>query len=272
MNEQNGSVFDDAVADYGGELPFWNAWILGDVPPRVMRAVRAEGKRRSALLADIDSVDLQRRSEAELRDALEAVVYLTDRQVNYDPGSLPEITEMVFTPTDKARIDLNYRIREAVFALWDELDLPVPAGDVRFGTELYRILVSAAQINRFLYLHHWLEHRRDSTSDQSPLALDRVLRWLTPNLFVEAPPGSTEKFRYRLSFRLMLRAALKRFCRTGRFRPTGLKHPDLETAFERLSYERLGELLKAIFDLAEQGLSDQEGHLARASRQLSTGE
>jgi hypothetical protein len=267
-------VFDDAVADYGGELPFWNAWVLGDVPPRVKNAVRAEGERWPALKADVESVDPRKESsptpEGELRNANEAVIYLTDRPVKYEQGSLPDITETVLTPAGLSKSQLDHWLRDAVLPLWSELDLPVPTDDVRFGTEVYHTLVSGTQINRFLDLHHWLETRRDLPSDQSPLALERVLRWLTPQLF-EAAPESPDKFRYRLSFRLMLRAALKRFCRTGRFRPTGRIHPDLETAFERLSYERLGELLREMFDSAPRLASDQGGQLARASSQLAAG-
>jgi hypothetical protein len=276
MGERAANIIDDLVADYDGELPFWNAWVMGDVSPRVKQAFRAEAKSRPALQADLESIERKKgarftteHAQAYLRNALEAVVYLTDKPAPWDLEGVPDITEVAFTPTDEAEAALAAWVRSAVFPLWSELDLPEPRpeDESRFGSEVYRALVSGPQINRFLELDNWLIDIREWCMEANPRALERLLRWLAPKLF-EASHQSPHQFQYRLSYRLMLRATLKHYCRRNGIRPTGRKHPDLEIAFDRLSFERMGVLLKQVFDSPPALASAQEEIRCLASSRL----
>jgi hypothetical protein len=256
------------MRDHGGEATFWLAWLADELSAELCAWFRAEARRDPALGKDLESVD-QPAARAQLRNALEATNYLAVR----DPGAAAsgeELTGLALkedqlsdaAPPSTARRrlarregrqELHQRVSRSLFQLLEEVEIPLPAGDeAREATALLHHLVGLPAVDRFRQLDRWLGEARRRGDKPLP-ALDRALRWLTPELFEQ--DGSD--FRARLSFRLFLRCRLKDYCQQRGWRPAGPLYRDLETAFAQLRRERIGQLVyRTIEESSDAGLEE----------------
>ena len=253
------------LAAFGGELPFWLAWLRGELDAELQAWFRQQAEHDPELRQDLRGIEQPygsgfstRAARAEVRDALEAMTYLTEAN-GEGVSSLPVLLathDEVQTETDLALLgqatdrkeergpsanqaELRRRIRSGLFALLEEVEIRVPAAEeVREGTRLLEHLVGLPAITRFVHLHMLPA----CIVQQPPSLRSRLLRELAPTLFVR----DGERLRYRLSFRLFLRSRLQHACRPRGWLPAGPRYRDLTTAFAALSRERIGTLIRGL--------------------------
>jgi hypothetical protein len=254
------------LAAHGGELPFWLAWLRGELDADLQAWFRQQAEHDAALRNDLRSIEQPhgagystRGARAEVRNALEAGNYLTEASGG-DPANLPRglaaFEEAEQTETDLAlsgqgadrkeasgreanQAELRLRIRSGLFALLEEVEIQVPPDEeAREGTRLLEHLVGLAAVSKFVQLQ-----RLQLCAGLTPSTLrDRLLRALVPELFARDGEG----FRYRLSFRLFLRSRLQHYCRQRGWLPSGPRFRDLPSAFAALSRERIGTRLRGM--------------------------
>jgi hypothetical protein len=254
-----------AIAAHGGELAFWLAWLRGELDADVQTWFRRCAENDAALADDLHSIEQPhaggfstRAARLEIRNALETLNYVTEAPSGAD-GSLPSLlanpedgpteTDLLVSGstaergTEKVRsanpAELRRRLRSGLFALLEEVEIRVPsAEEVREGSRLLEELVGLPAISRFLLLHQL--HLRCGSSP--PSLRQRLLRELAPPLFA----GEPGRPRWRLSFRLFVRARLQHACRRRGWLPAGPRYRDLSSAFAALSRERIGTLVRGV--------------------------
>ncbi|MGH7168793.1 MAG: hypothetical protein ACRELG_00755 [Gemmataceae bacterium] len=258
------------ITAFGGELPFWLAWLRGELDADLQAWFRQQAEPDAELRQDLRGIEQPhgsgystRAARAELRDALEAMNYLTEGHgEEMSPLSVLLAThEEVQTETDLALLqqgidqkeergqsanqaELRRRIRSGLFALLEEVEIRVPAAEeASEGTRLLEHLVGRPAIARFVHLHT-LPAR---VAEQAPSLRSRLLRELAPALFVR----EGERFRYRLSFRLFLRSSLRHACRRRGWLPAGPRYRDLTSAFAALSRDRIATLIRGLLAARE---------------------
>jgi hypothetical protein len=254
------------IAEYGGEIPFWLAWLRGELDADLQAWFRQQSEHDAALRNDLRCIEQPhgagystRAARAELRNALEAGNYLTeasgDDQADL-PRGLAAFEEAGQTETDLAlsgqgmdrkeaagreanQAELRRRIRSGLFALLEEVEIRVPPDEeAREGTRLLEHLVGLPAVSKFVQLQ-----RLQQCAGLAHATLrDRLLRTLAPELFAREGEG----FRYRLSFRLFLRWRLQHYCRQRGWLPAGPRFRDLPSAFAALSHERIGIRLRGM--------------------------
>lgn len=232
-------------SDYGGEGPFYVAWLRRKVAGAVRRRFRELAANDPFLQADLDSVDRPGAVE-EYRAALEVTNYLTPDAPASEEESL---TELSLTgeprPADECAQPsprLRALVRDALFDMLAEADIEVTAMlEVTAASEALGYVAGPEAVERFARLNHWLEATRRRAEEPQPPALVRTLRWLAADLFVREGEG----YENRLSFRLYLRDRLHAWCQQAGLRPTGHKYQTLTEAFAGLDRERIGELVCA---------------------------
>jgi hypothetical protein len=169
-----------------------------------------------------------------------------------------------------ARPGRVYRyLQQALFRLLQELELSLPAGaEAREATCLLRHLVGPDSVAHFRRLTRWLEAARARATVEDPPALDRLLGWLTPELFERASGGYAQQ----PSFRLYLRALFRGYAEGKGWTPHGPRHADLGDAFAALTRERIGELVReAVTGSAEAVAADADAALDAEARQVLEG-
>ncbi|HEY7310292.1 MAG TPA: hypothetical protein VH643_13090 [Gemmataceae bacterium] len=252
------------IQAHGGEVTFWLAWLRGELDDDLQAWFRHQAEKDAELRQDLRSIEQPhgagystRSARAELRNALEAVNYLTENHGG-DPAARPALLafEEVQTETDLAltvqssgrkdtpareanQAELRRRIRSSLFALLEEVEIHVPAADeVSEGTLLLEHLVGLPAVSKF----HQLCHLQARGVCAGAALRDRLLRAMAPDLF--AHDGT--HFRNRLSFRLFLRSRLQHYCRRRGWLPVGPRYRDLPSAFAALSRERIGALVRGM--------------------------
>lgn len=141
---------------------------------------------------------------------------------------------------DGAALALRGRVSASLFRLFEEAGV-CEASNMRAeeATALLHELLGV-RLDRFRELYLWLESVRKRVAAPNPVALDRVLRWVAPELFI--PDGDV--YQYELSFRLFLRGALKEYARRrGWYRDDD----EFDSGFESLTRERIGEIVREEF-------------------------
>lgn len=258
-----------AIADCGGELPFWLAWLRGELDEDLQAWFRAQAENDAELRQDLRGIEQPhgsgystRTARAEIRNALEAVNYLTE---NHDGDAAARPAFLAFeegrTETDLAlagqaagrkdtpgreanQAELRRRIRSGLFALLEEVEIHVPPADeVNEGIRLLEHLVGLPAVSKF----HQLCHLQARGVCDRPSLCDRLLRALAPELFAQ----DGVHFRSRLSFRLFLRGRLQHYCRRRGWLPSGPRYRDLPAAFAALSRERIGALVRGLLAARE---------------------
>src|SRR5262249_11118595 len=132
--------------------------------------------------------------------------------------------------------------------LFAELEIVLPGdNEAHKATLLLDHLAGPEAVEHFRRLVDWLEQARARHRDEEPSALDRVLRWLAPELLPDA--GATANTQLR--FGLFLRAHFKRYAEDHGWQPQGRRYPDLDAAFDHLTRERIGELARAALQECE---------------------
>jgi hypothetical protein len=252
------------VAAHGGEVAFWLAWLRGEVNAELQAWFRQQAEHDADLRNDLRSIEhpygsghSTRAARAELRNALEACNYLTESH-GAGPSGLPstlvEVGELTETDLvlgqpgsdrenpavrEANQAELRRRIRSGLFGLLEEVEIHVaPANEASEGTRLLEHLVGLPAVSKFVQLQQLQVCPRPSP----PLLRDRLLRAVAPELFAREGEG----FRYRLSFRLFLRARLQHYCRERGWLPAGPRFRDLPTAFAALGRERIGALVRGL--------------------------
>jgi hypothetical protein len=253
------------ITAFGGELPFWLAWLRGELDADLQAWFRQQAEHDPELRQDLRSLEQPhgsgystRAARSEVRDALEALHYLTEAH-GEETSSLPVLlatkeevqteTDLAVSPRGVQRKDepgrpanpteLRRRIRSGLFALLEEVEIRVPpAEEASQGTRLLEHLVGLPAISRFVHLHTL---PACIAQQLSPLR-SRIVQEMAPALFVR----DGEHFRYRLSFRLFLRSRLQHACRRRGWLPAGPRYRDLTSAFAALSRERIGTLVRGL--------------------------
>jgi hypothetical protein len=256
----------DVIAAHGGEVAFWLAWLRGELDADLQAWFRRQAETDATLRADLRSIEQPHASgysthaaRADLRNALEAVHYLTESagsDAPHLPASFAFQEDAVQTETDLVlseygkdahsvsvrevnQSELRRRIRSGLFALLEEIEIHVPAAEeAGEGTRLLEHLAGLPAMSKFLHLHQ-LQSR---SATDPPSLRDRLLRELAPELYVR----DGERLRYRLSFRLFLRSRLQHSCRQRGWLPAGPRFRDLPSAFAALSRERIGTLVRGL--------------------------
>jgi Protein kinase domain len=139
-------------------------------------------------------------------------------------------------------------VARCLFELFKELEIVLPGdNEAHEATLLLDHLAGPEAVEHFRRLVDWLEQGRARRRDEEPSALDRVLRWLAPELLPDAEAAANTQ----LSFRLFLRARFKRYAEDHGWHPEGRRYPDLDAAFDHLTRERIGELARAALQECE---------------------
>jgi hypothetical protein len=255
------------ITAHGGELAFWLAWLRGELEEDLQGWFRQQAESDTELRQDLRSIEQPhgagystRSARAEIRNALEAVNYLTDNR-DGDPATRPALFafEEAQTVTDLAHeaggrkdasvreanhAELRRRIRSGLFALLEEVEIHVPPADeASEGTRLLEHLVGLPAVSKF----HQLCQLQARAVCGRPTLRDRLLRALAAELF--AQQGG--HFCQRLSFRLFLRSRLQHSCRQQGWLPAGPRYRDLPAAFAALSRERIGTLVRGMLSARE---------------------
>jgi hypothetical protein len=254
------------IAAHGGEVPFWLAWLRGELDADLQAWVRQQAEHDAELRDDLRRIEQQhgsgystRAAHAEVRDVLEAGNYLTESPgggtsdvphtlASFEGGEQTE-TDLLLSDQGVNRKEsagreanqgeLRRRIRSGLFALLEEVEIHVPpAEEAREGTRLLEYVVGLPALSKFVQLQRLQQHSRCSHASLR----DRLLQTLAPEFFAREGEG----FRYRLSYRLFLRSRLQHFCRRRGWLPAGPRYRDLPTAFAALSRERIGTLLRGL--------------------------
>jgi hypothetical protein len=191
------------------------------------------------------------------RLALEALALLVER----GPSPSSPLTPVARYGSAPDVMDLRQRVGRSLFdILRGDLEIEVgPLCEAVLGTEILRQVfddsgtasAEAGTAPSFRELDRWLNQlrqrfRRSQVMGELELRpSDQALRQLTPQLLEE----HNSSWSYQLSFRLFLRSRLLEFCRTRGLRPRpperGGRFTDLDAAFDALTRERLGEVLRA---------------------------
>jgi hypothetical protein len=243
------------IADHGGDVPFWLAWINDELPDEIKAWFRQQAAGDAGLARDLRSVEqragpgFSARAARELvQAALEAHAYLVEADPSGEAGE-PSFTDLAFGGGDRGAGQPAARreLRPALFALLEAVEVPVPPPDqeVAEAGRLLAELVGPQALEHFRGLDATVDAIRRRRAEARPPALDRLLRGLVPDLFDE------RRFRPRLSYRLYLRARLKRYCRRRGWHPAGPAFADLATAFEALSRDRIGRIIRQMADTDE---------------------
>lgn len=270
------------MSAHGGELTFWLAWLSEEIKPEVRDWFRAQAACDPTLRQHLESVD-HKPAREQLQLALEATNYLTPR-TDADEAGFEPMTDIALEsdlsdssahlkqdeisavldwglayPSHRRRLakgrghrELHRRVSRSLFQLLAEVEVPLPAEEeVRDATVLLHHLAGYSVVDRFRRLDHWLNEARRRACPRADTALDRVLHWLAPELFVLRRDG----YSHHLSFRLYLRGRLKDYCRKHGLKPTGPRYYDLDTAFAQLQRARIGQIIyQAIEETADPGL------------------
>ncbi len=254
------------IAAHGGEVPFWLAWLRGELDADLQAWFRRQAEQDAALQNDLRSLEQPhgsgysiRAARTDVRNALEAGNYLVESSeggqadLSRSRATLEEAeqteTDLALAGQSKGRktaagrevhqAELRRRIRSGLFALLEEVEIQVPPDEeTREGTRLLEHLVGLPAVSKFVQLQ-----RLQQCAGLTHATLrERLLRALAPELFARAGEG----FRYRLSFRLFLRSRLQHYCRQRGWLPAGPRFRDLPTAFAALSRERIGTRLRGM--------------------------
>jgi hypothetical protein len=256
------AVCEATFRDHGGELRFFLCWILGEVDRLVRNWFRRQARTWPELRRDVESLD---RPEArlELRLALE----VTDCLVPDSAGPLPEedsLTTLAMQesgeiatphPPPAGQPEIRRRLHQSLFQLLKVVEITLPAGqEVHEAGLLLQHLAGPEAVAEFGRMARWLEEVRRRAESPQPPALDRLLLWMSADLFRRGEGG----YEYRLSFRLYLRARLKAYCRERGWAPSGGASRDLGAAFANLGRERIGVVVQqAVREYAEQNRGEQ---------------
>lgn len=240
-------------SDYGGEGPFYVAYLRRRVAGAVRRRFRELAANDPLLQADLDSVE-QPGAVEDYRTALELRNYLTPDSPLSEEESItalslaPEQRTWVEEGEPPPRVELRQLVRDALFDLLREADIEVDAYlEVPRACEALAYVAGPDAVERFARLNQWLEAMRRRTEESRPPALVRTLCWLAPDLFARDGDHPAT----RLSFRLYLRDRLHTWCEQVGLRPTGQKYQTLTEAFAALDRDRIGELVRAAAVSAE---------------------
>jgi hypothetical protein len=249
------------IADHGGEAPFWLAWIHGDLAPPLQEWVREQGEHDLSLARDLRSVEqpdgqgfTTRPARELLAAALEAYGYLVTAGPDPDEADdgepltavagredeLSDLTRPVKGGERASREPTRARelLRPALFDLLEAVEVPVPPADqVAEGNRLLTELVGPEALGHFHSLAAVARDVRRRAARGDLPALYRVLRGLAPGLF------DAERYREQLSYRLYLRARLKRYCRRRGWQPAGPRYRTLSAAFAVLSRKQIGRII-----------------------------
>lgn len=280
------------MADHGGELHFWLAWLSGELNRDLEVWFREQAPRDPGLKRDLESID-RPAARVYLHDALEATNYLAP----YDP-SIPgtatvlpglealtgvavggdEPVAAALGPGRMARVfragaaaaarkvrrlrgddrdaprELRRRVGHSLFSLLAEVEVPLPRCDEALeATVLLGHLVGLPAVDHFRRLELWLRELRGPAPGRGCAALDRVLSWLTPELF----EMRANEFCFQISFRRYLCSRLKEYCKQRGWRPVGPRYRDLDSAFAQLRRERIGDIIRQALHEAEgEGLAE----------------
>lgn len=249
------------LADYGGEGPFFVAWVRDQVDPAVVRWFWAAARNDPRLRADLESLTPRRQARKEYRTALELTNYLTEAArpgLAEEEDSITALT-MAAEPAYPARPasprdELWRRIRQGLFQLLAAVDIDLPASvEVREGGRLLRHLAGPEPVERFAELTGWLDRMRQRVAQECAPALVRMLCWLAPDLFVRDDAG----YHYRLSFRLYLRERLRDWCERADWRPAGWRYVTLDEAFESLDRSKIGELVRSVAEAPAEAVAEE---------------
>jgi hypothetical protein len=266
QERNNLATVRSVIETQGGEVAFWMAWINGDLDAEFMNWFRDQVGGDPGLEADLRSIEQQaggrfstQTARAIARAALEASTYLTEVTVRRAPGvPLPrpgeEMTEVALrepVQVSGRQAPERHRVRQMVkpslFQLLEEVEIHVPDHQAQsVGRELLAELVGAERVQYFRQLNEQLQTWRAQAAVEAT-ALYRVLRQLVPELF--STEGNCP--RYQLSFRLFLKERLKRYCRRQGWAPAGPRFYDLMSAFDALSREGIGVVVRRAEDQDE---------------------
>lgn len=261
------------IERHGGELPFWMAWTHGELDAELQAWFRQQAATDPQLHDDLGSIEqpdgngVSTQAVRDLvRHTLEATNYLVEdfpeEPTNLAMGSSSSAASEQ-TETDLAFADdadspdssmedcpkvqasagsvLRRRIRSGLFAILDEIDIRIdPAQEAAEGSQMLHHLVGQDAVACFRRLHDVVEQLRGRVASPPLLARERMLQQLAPKLF--EPKG--EQYPYHLSYRLFLRARLLHYCRRRGWQPSGARYHDLASAFDALSRERIGEIIR----------------------------
>ena len=243
------------IADHGGDVPFWLAWINDELPEEVKAWFRQQAAGDADLARDLRSVERRagpgfstQTAQETVQAALEAHAYLVEMDLSEEAGE-PSFPDVAFGGSDRGAgpSGARRRLRPALFAQLEAVEVPVPLPDqeVAEAGRLLAELVGPQALQRFRGLDTTVDLIRRRSAEARPPALDRLLRGLVPDLFDE------RRFRPRLSYRLYLRARLKHYCRRRGWRPAGPAFQDLATAFAALSRDRIGRIIREMAETDE---------------------
>jgi hypothetical protein len=245
MLPKNGASFLTLAAvvnDHGGEERFWSQYLNGELSPAVQAWVRTQAETDAGARAWLAAVDGPNAQQVFGR-ALEAVNYLVD--VEAEPAERPagddELTKLVQDSTSEVGLPAyRERVRECLFQLLDELEIRLPAdSQARDATALVEVLVGTEPVRLFKETSDWLRGLRQRRSSLS--RRDRVLVTLIPELLEK----KHEHWRYQLSFRLFLRERFRHYAEQCGWQPVGPQFHDLDSAFDALTRQRIGDLARA---------------------------
>jgi hypothetical protein len=156
-----------------------------------------------------------------------------------------------FTPTSLVESpDRLYHVQQAFFDgflhLISEIGLEFPGDrpEERWQTEIFKLLVSRQAVDEYRQRERWLIELRARCRDQALTPTDRILLELFPELTETDLNGAHQALSYRLFMRERLREFLR--CQTW----LG-KDFDLGSAIEKLTRERLGELLSVTLEASK---------------------
>jgi hypothetical protein len=244
------------LADYGGEGPFYRAWVRRQVDPLVRRRFRELARNDVRLHADLESVS-HPGARTDYRTALELTNYLT---TSPPAGQREEdsLTALSLLPEQDAkrrsdalppspRGELRRQVREALFQLLSSVDIGLsPTRETHGASALLGYLAGPGAVKRFEELNQWLERMRRRATEPEPPALVRMLRWVASDLFER----DGDAYGYRLSFRLFLRDRLRDWCQQEGLRPRG-RYQSLGEAFALLDRARIGDLVRSAAEIEE---------------------
>jgi hypothetical protein len=268
------AVCEATFRDHGGELRFFLCWILGEVDRLVQSWFRRQGRNWPDLRRDVESLD-RPGARLELRLALEVTDCLvpvpggtaTRGALAEGHGPLPEedsLTSLAMQdsgevatahPPPGGQPEIRRRLHQSLFQLLEVVEITLPPGqEVHEAGLLLQHLAGPEAVAEFGRMGRWLQEVRRRVEAPQPPALDRLLLWMSADLFRRRADG----YEYRLSFRLYLRARLKAYCRQRGWAPSGGTYRDLDSAFVDLGRERIGAVVQqAVRDYAEQNQGEQ---------------
>jgi hypothetical protein len=235
-------TLEAVINDHGGEAAFWALYLAGALSPDVAAWVRTRAEadpNARSWLAVVESAEARRVRHR----ALEMVNYLVDLGGDADElvsATEDELTHLVQEPAARGCPVYREKLRDCLFQLLDEVEIRLPAdGESHEATLLLEVLVGRAPVQAFGEMTAWLRdvRRRAAAGEQ----LERLAAALVPEL-VEKEHG---RWRYQLSFRLLLRDRFRRYVESRGWTPQGPRFHEVDTAFDALTRRRIGELARA---------------------------